>query len=50
MKNPGRVGYPFTAIGIAFVAIGISGQHTFIYRQRQRVRTPTRLSAAQVLV
>lgn len=26
-----KIGYPFLAIGIAFVAIGISGQRTLLY-------------------
>ncbi len=30
MKKIGPAGYPFIAIGIAFVAIGFSGQKTFI--------------------
>ncbi len=26
-----KIGYPFLAIGIAFVAIGVSGQRTLLY-------------------
>jgi len=30
MRRIGRAGYPFIAIGVAFIAIGISGRRTFI--------------------
>jgi hypothetical protein len=30
MSKIGRAGYPFVAIGIAFMAIGISGKRAFI--------------------
>jgi hypothetical protein len=30
MSKIGRAGYPLVAIGIAFIAIGISGRRTFI--------------------
>jgi hypothetical protein len=30
MSKIGRAGYPFVAIGIAFMAIGISGNRAFI--------------------
>jgi hypothetical protein len=30
MSRIGRAGYPFVAIGIAFMAIGISGKKAFI--------------------
>ncbi|HEY6802983.1 MAG TPA: hypothetical protein VI306_05325 [Pyrinomonadaceae bacterium] len=30
MRRIGRAGYPFIALGIAFMAIGISGRRTFI--------------------
>ena len=30
MSKIGRAGYPFIAIGIAFMAIGISGKRAFI--------------------
>ena len=30
MKKVGPIGYPFVTIGIAFIAIGITGRRTFL--------------------
>jgi hypothetical protein len=30
MRRIGRAGYPFVALGVAFIAIGISGRRAFI--------------------